>query len=69
MNEVRVIDEGTAELLVPAACPTCEGALEIRISADGVRSFCATCHAIGRPHLSRDPHEGLRLQFKHVARA
>ncbi|MFZ5438428.1 MAG: hypothetical protein ACOZQL_00400 [Myxococcota bacterium] len=67
--EVRVIDEGTAELQLPAACPTCEGALEIRISVDGARSFCGVCHAIGRPHLTRDPHQGLQLQFRTVARA
>lgn len=64
MNEVRVIDEATTELQLPASCPTCEGALEIRLSPEGARSFCGTCHVIGRPRVRRDPHEGLELQFR-----
>lgn len=67
-TEVRVISEGTAELQVPHSCPTCDGALELRISPDGARSFCATCHTIGKPRLHQDPHHGIALYFRDVGR-
>jgi hypothetical protein len=68
-TELRVISEGTAELQLPHACPTCAGPLELRISADGVRSFCATCHIIARPTLSQYEEGGFVLDFKDLGRA
>jgi hypothetical protein len=68
-TEVRVISEGTAELQLAHACPTCDGALELRISPDGARSFCATCHTIGKPRVHKDAHAGYSLQFPHVGHA
>jgi len=68
-TEVRVISEGTAELQLANSCPSCEGALELRISPDGARSFCAACHTISKPRLRHTPHEGFSLQFRDVARA
>lgn len=68
-NEVRIISEGTAELQLPGACPTCEGPLELRISASSARTFCGTCHTIGKPRVHKDPHSGYSLQFRDVALA
>lgn len=68
-TEVRVIDETTAEMQLAHACPVCDGDLELRISVDGARSFCATCHTIGKPRVHRDPHEGWSLDFRAVGRA
>ena len=68
-TELRVINEGTAELQLPHACPSCAGSLELRISAGGVRSFCSTCHTIGRPRLEHHEHGGFVIEFKDVARA
>lgn len=65
-TELRVIKEGTAELQLPNACPSCAGALELRISAEGVRSFCATCHSIGRPRLQQYEQGGFVLDFTAV---
>lgn len=63
-TELRVINEGTAELELPHSCPTCGGALEVRISPDGVRSFCATCHTIGRPRLQQYEEGAFFLDFR-----
>jgi hypothetical protein len=68
-TELRVISEGTAELQLPHACPTCAGSLELRISADGVRSFCAICHTIGRPRLQQYEQGGFVLDFRDVGAA
>ena len=67
--ELRVINEGTAELALPHSCPTCAGSLELRISPEGVRSFCKTCHVIGRPRLQHLEEGGFTLDFRHVAQA
>ncbi|MDP1823074.1 MAG: hypothetical protein Q8L48_07530 [Archangium sp.] len=68
-TELRVINEGTAELQLPHSCPTCAGPLELRISADGVRSFCATCRSIGRPRLQQSEMGTFVLDFKDIGRA
>jgi len=67
-SELRVISEGTTELQLPHACPTCAGALEVRISADGVRSVCLPCRTIRRPRLHQGV-DGFVLDFRDVARA
>jgi len=68
-TELRVISEGTAELALPHSCPTCQGALELRISPDGVRSFCGTCHVIARPRLQQVEDGAFSLDFRHLALA
>ena len=68
-TELRVISEGTAELQLPHACPTCGGALELRISTDGVRSFCSICHTIGRPRLQQFEQGGFVLDFADLGAA
>lgn len=64
--ELRVISEGTAELELPHSCPTCGGALELRISPDGVRSFCGVCHFIGRPRLQQFEEGTFFLDFREL---
>lgn len=66
---VTVINENTADLQLPAACPVCEGNLELRVSPDGAWAFCATCHTLVHPRMHRDPHSGVSLQFRPTARA
>lgn len=68
-TELRVISESTAELLLPHSCPTCAGSLELRISADGVRTFCPVCHTIGRPRLQQAETGGFVLDFRDAGRA
>lgn len=68
-TEVRVIDESTAELQLQHACPICEGDLELRLSPEGARTFCATCHMIQKPRVHRDPHTGWSLDFVNVGKA
>ena len=68
-TQLRVINEGTAELQLPDACPTCAGSLELRISAGSVRSFCGTCHTIGRPRLQQQEAGSFVLDFTNIGRA
>lgn len=68
-TEVRVIDETTAEMQLSHACPVCDGDLELRLSPEGARSFCATCHTIQKPRVRRDPHTGWSLDFLNVGLA
>ena len=67
--EVTVINENTADMQLQAACPVCEGNLELRVSPDGAWAFCATCHTLVHPRMYRDPHSGVSLQFRPTARA
>ncbi len=68
-TELRVIEEGTAEFELPHACPTCGGGLELRISPGTARSFCGSCHIIGRPLLHHDGVKGFSLNFRDVGLA
>ncbi|PZR05561.1 MAG: hypothetical protein DI536_32110 [Archangium gephyra] len=68
-TEVRVIDETTAEMQLAHACPMCDGDLELRLSPDGARSFCSTCHTIQKPRVPRDPVTGWSLDFLNVGLA
>jgi len=67
--EVRVINETTADMQLQAACPVCEGNLELRVSTDGAWAFCATCHTLVHPRMHRDPHKGVSLEFRATVRA
>jgi hypothetical protein len=67
--EVRVINETTADMQLQAACPVCEGNLELRVSTDGAWAFCATCHTLVHPRMHRDPHKGVSLEFRARVRA
>lgn len=67
--QLRVIGERTAELELPNACPTCAGTLELRISPEGVRSFCNICHVIASPRLHSDGRSGFLLDFRDVGLA
>ncbi len=69
LNDVRVINETTAELQLTGACLVCEGTLELRFSPDGARAFCATCHTIVTPRVRRHPHRGLAIEFRAVGLA
>jgi hypothetical protein len=68
-TEITFIDENTSEFQLAHACPTCDGPLEMRVSTDGARSFCARCHVIGRPVLQRDAHQGMTLFHRHIGLA
>lgn len=68
-TEVRVINTTTAELELPNACPTCDGPLELRVSPEGARTFCGTCHIIARATVRRDPHRGLSYENRSVGLA
>jgi len=51
MNVVDIVGEKTAEMTLPNACLTCGGAVQLRVSPDGVRTYCATCHTISKATL------------------
>jgi hypothetical protein len=69
VTELKMVGEGRAEMHLVNACPTCDGAVELRLSSDGARTFCATCHVIRRPDVQRDPHTGLSLHYRDLALA
>lgn len=48
LNVVDIVGEKTAELTLPDACMTCGGPVQLRVSPDGVRIYCARCHTIGK---------------------
>ena len=41
----------------------------MRISAEGVRSFCGTCHVIARPRLQQVDEGAFSLDFHLIAQA
>lgn len=53
--EVSILNEKTAEFTLTAACPACGGDLRLRLSPEGARSWCPTCHLIGRPRVRFGP--------------
>jgi hypothetical protein len=53
--EVTIVNEHIAELTLTAACLTCGGDLQLRVSPDGARTWCSTCHVIGKPKVGFGP--------------
>lgn len=48
MNVVDIVGEKTAEVTLPNACVTCGGPVQLRVSPEGARAYCAVCHSITR---------------------
>lgn len=67
-TELNVIDENTSDAKLPDACPICDGALDVRVSPDGVFTACRQCHFLGRGELVRDG-EGMHLTLTTTAEA
>lgn len=62
-TEIEVIDEHTSDAKLPDACPICEGRLDVRVSPDGVFTWCGHCHLIGRGDVLRND-DGLALSLR-----
>lgn len=54
--EVTIVNERTAEMTLTAACVACGGDLLLRVSPDGARTYCPTCHVIAKPKVVFGPH-------------
>lgn len=62
-------DPESAETTLPNACVLCGGDLEIKVTSGRIaRSYCRTCHWVGRPDVSVT-FEGLRVAYKPVGQA
>jgi cytochrome c2 len=48
--------QGRADISVPAGCPLCAGALDLRVTANSAFSYCAQCHRISRSVVAVGPH-------------
>lgn len=68
-TELTVIDEATSEASLPEACPSCDGKLSVRLSPEGIFTFCPQCHLVGRAHLETDANGGTTLQLLPSAEA
>ena len=68
-TELTVIDEATSEASLPQACPSCDGKLSVRLSPDGIYTFCMQCHLVGRASLETDEDGGTSLQLLPSAKA
>jgi hypothetical protein len=47
--------EGRADISVPAGCPSCGGALDLRLTPSSAFSYCAQCHRISRSVVAVGP--------------
>ncbi|MEW6435398.1 MAG: hypothetical protein AB1730_28210 [Myxococcota bacterium] len=56
VQEVTIVNERTAELTLTAACVMCGGDVQLRVSPDGARTYCPTCHVIAKPKVFFSPH-------------
>lgn len=52
----------TAETVIAKACPSCDGALALRVSEQGAYTFCSTCHVLSHPKLINS-NRGHQLYF------
>jgi len=60
VNVVNMVGDHAAETVLKEACPICDGDLQLRISAEGARTWCPTCRLIMHPRVQVTP-EGLFL--------
>jgi hypothetical protein len=60
MSELNIVSERVAEFTLPEGCPVCSGAVQVRLSPDGARMVCLSCHAITVSMVRKTP-EGFEL--------
>jgi hypothetical protein len=48
------VERDVRDVELDEGCILCGGALELRISAGGARTYCRTCRWISRPQMARD---------------
>jgi hypothetical protein len=53
----------SAETTLPNACVLCGGDVELKVTGKLARSYCKTCHWVGKPDVSVT-FDGLRVAYK-----
>jgi hypothetical protein len=66
--EPKVEQPETAETTLPGACVLCGGDVELKVTRSVARSYCKTCHWVGKPEVTVT-HGGLKVAYKPLGQA
>jgi hypothetical protein len=63
-----MVGERSMEFTLENGCPSCAGAVELRVSPEGARMVCVSCQTIARG-IVRRTREGLEINYLPTAAA